>query len=152
MTFKCTEICGNSTISRPCSKISLVEVYPAGQKEKAIKAYAVLDDHSNTSLAQPQFFDHFGIKRNGIPYTLKTCSGKTETVGRHASNFVVESFDGKTHIALPTFIKCDMLPDDRSDIPSPEIARYHPHLKAVTDEIPDFDCAAILLLLGQDIL
>lgn len=42
-----------------------------------------------------------------------------------------------------------MLPDDRSEIPSPEIARLHPHLKAVVDEIPIVDpCAAILLLLG----
>ncbi|KAL0192214.1 hypothetical protein M9458_010510, partial [Cirrhinus mrigala] len=42
---------------------------------------------------------------------------------------------------------------DRSEIPSPEIARYHLHLKDVADEIPAVDpCAAILLLLGRDIL
>ncbi len=33
------------------------------------------------------------------------------------------------------------------------IARHHPHLKAVGDEIPAVEpCAAILLLLGRDIL
>lgn len=41
-------------------------------------------------------------------------------VGRRASNFVVESIDGKTQISLPTLIECDMLPDDKSEIPSAE--------------------------------
>lgn len=148
VTSKCIKICGSGTSSRSCSKISLVRVYTAGQKENAIKAFAVLDEQSNRSLAKTQLFDHFAIKGNGMPYTLKTCSGVMETVSRCASNFV-ESFDGKTQISLPTLIECDMLPDDRSEIPSPEIARLHPHLKAVADEIPIVDpCAAILLFLG----
>lgn len=44
-----------------------------------------------------------------------------------------------------------MMPEDRSEIPSPDVALNHPHLKPVADKIPAIDLdAAILLLLGRD--
>ena len=84
-----------------------------------MKTYVVLDDQSNKSLGRTSFFYHFGINGAGSRYTLKTCSGVMETAGRRANNFIVEFLDGNTHILLPSLIECDMLPDDRSEIPSP---------------------------------
>lgn len=153
VTAKCTEVCGDANRSRSCSKMCLVEVYPAGHREKATRIYAVLDEQSNRSLAKPDFFDLFQIKAGAEPYTLKTCSGVTETSGRRAMNFIIESLDSKVQLPLPTLIECNMIPDDRSEIPSPEIARHYPHLKSVVGKIPDIDPEApILLLLGRDIL
>lgn len=72
---------------------------------------------------------------------------------RKVNGFSVESLDGKTVVALPPLIECNTLPDDRSEIPTPEIAMCFPHLTAVSDKIPPLDsCAPILLLLGRDIL
>ncbi|KAL4009046.1 hypothetical protein ACER0C_002898 [Sarotherodon galilaeus] len=120
---KCTEVCGQSDSPRSCSKISLVKVYPAGQKERAIKMYAVIDDQSNRSLAKSEFFSLFKINAKPTPYTLKTCSGREQTS------------------------------DNRSEIPSPEIAQHHPHLLPVADNIPPVDHhAPILLLLGRDVI
>ena len=153
VTSKCTEVCGDAVGSRSCSKICLVKVYPAGRREKAVRVYAVLDEQSNKSLARTEFFDLFEIKGGLAPYTLKTCSGVMETTGRRANNYVVESIDGKTQITLPTLIECDAVPDDRSEIPSPEVALHYAHLKPVANKIPPLDPdAAILLLLGRDIL
>ncbi len=152
VTSKCTDICGTTVRSRSCSKICLVRVYPAGQRERGVKAYAVLDEQSNKSLARTEFFELFGITQGTAAYTLKTCSRVAETTGRRANNFIMESLDGKTHIILPTLIECDMLPDDKSEIPTPEIARHYTHLKRVVDRIPAIDpSAAILILLGRDI-
>ncbi|XP_028254480.1 uncharacterized protein LOC114430714 [Parambassis ranga] len=54
---------------------------------------------------------------------------------------------------LPTLIECDAIPDDRREIPSPEVALHHPHLQQVANKIPPVDPdAPILLLLGRDIL
>ncbi|KAJ8356529.1 hypothetical protein SKAU_G00193230 [Synaphobranchus kaupii] len=76
---------------------------------------------------------------------------KQETSGRRASNFMIESMGGKLQFSLPTLIECDMMPDDRTEIPSPEIARHHPHLQPVANKIPAVDPdAPILLLLGRD--
>ena len=150
---KCTKVCGSVHASKSCSKICLVLVYPAGQRDRAMKTYAVLDEQSNKSLGRTEFFEHFGITGEGSTYTLKTCSGVFETAGRRASNFIVESLDGNTQIPLPTLIECDMLPDDRSEIPSPEVARHHPHLQHLVEKIPAVDPdASILLLLGRDLI
>ncbi|XP_056410980.1 uncharacterized protein LOC130352649 [Hyla sarda] len=153
VTSKCTEICTEQGRPRSCSKICLVKVYPAGFREKAIKMYTVLDEQSNRSLAKTEFFDLFGDKGSPTPYTLKTCSGVVETTGRRANNYIIESLDGKTKVTLPTLIECDEIPDDMSEIPTPEVARHHPHLVRIADQIPALDPdAAIILLLGRDIL
>ena len=47
--------------SHSCSKICLVKAYPAGQKEKDIKMYAVLDEQSNKSLTKTEFFNLFEV-------------------------------------------------------------------------------------------
>lgn len=50
-------------------------------------------------------------------------------------------------------LECDMIPEDRSEIPSPEVAKHHPHVKALSHKIHPVDPnAQILLLLGRDIL
>lgn len=46
-----------------------------------------------------------------------------------------------------------MLSDNRNEIPTPEAAHYHPHLKEIAAEIPTLDPQAeILLLLGRDVI
>lgn len=73
--------------------------------------------------------------------------------GGKATNVIVESLDGKTKVTLPTLLECNYLPDDRSEIPTPECTQYFPHLQSVADKIPPLDDSApILLLLGRDIL
>lgn len=153
VTSKCTEVCGRNTSAKSCCKICLVKIYPEDQPGKVIETYVVLDDQSNRSLARPEFFNHFGLYEKASPYTLKTCSGVMETSGRRAANFVVESYDGKIKIKLPTLIECEMIPDDRAEIPTPDVAHYFPHLRPVADKIPPLNKnAQILILLGRDIL
>lgn len=46
-----------------------------------------------------------------------------------------------------------MIPDNRTEIPSPEVAHFNPHLQRVAERIPPVDPdAPILILLGRDIL
>lgn len=130
-----------------------VKVYPVGQSERAVKMYAILDEQSNRSLAKTDFFNLFSIGGHLEPYTLKTCSGVMDATGRRANNFIVESLDGMTLLSLPTLIECDMIPDDRAEIPAPEVALHYPHLKPVAGKIPEIDPhAKILILLGRHIL
>lgn len=76
-----------------------------------------------------------------------------EVRGRKAKDFIVESIDDHIKVPLPPMLECDMITEDRSEIPSPEVAQYHPHLKALSHKIHAIDSnAQILLLLGRDIL
>ena len=130
ITAKCTDICNKAPRPRSCAKISLVSVYPANNPDNAHRMYVVLDDQSNRSLAKPEFFNLFNIHGEVTSYTLKTCSGIMETAGRKANNFVMESLDKKTRVALPSLIECSRIPDDRSEIPTPEITKHFPHHKS----------------------
>ena len=62
----CSEVCRENLQGRSCSKICLVNVYPTGHRERATKVYAILDDQSNRSLARPELFELFWVKRSPI--------------------------------------------------------------------------------------
>ncbi len=150
---KCTEVCGGTNSSGSCSKICLIKVHPKGEPDKSLNVYAILDDQSNRSLARPEFFDLFKLKSTGFPYTLRTCAGVSEMSGRRARDFIAYPLDGSLSVSLPTLIECNCMPEDRSEIPTPEAAKHHPHLKSIAHLIPPLDLnVQILLLLGRDIL
>ncbi|KAG7482904.1 hypothetical protein JOB18_033440 [Solea senegalensis] len=153
VTSRCTEVCSRGQSFRSCSKICLVKVYPKAHPDRATNVYILLDDQSNRSLARSEFFDLFQIKGSHSPYTLRTCAGVTETSGRRATGFIAESLDGKMNVMLPTLIECNHMPDNRSEIPTPEVAQHHGHLKSIAHMIPCLDPdAQILVLLGRDVL
>lgn len=153
ITNNCTDVCGKGQSDRSCSKICLIKVHPAGQKHKAVKMYAILDEQSNRSLVRSQFFDLIGDQSSSAPYTLKTCAGVKESKGRRANGYEVESLDGTVNISLPSLIECNEIPNNRDEIPSPDVALCHPHLKSLAPLIPHIDPEAeIMLLLGRDVI
>ncbi|XP_064485903.1 uncharacterized protein LOC135398425 [Ornithodoros turicata] len=153
ITSSSTGVCGGLNSRRSCSKTCIVKVYPKTRPEQAVRMYAMLDDQSNRSLARPEFFERFGIRAGEYPYTLRTCAGVVETTGRRASGYVVESLTSKKRLDLPTLIECDEIPNNRHEIPTPDVARRHPHLKALASLIPPMDPEAqILLLIGRDLV
>lgn len=63
---------------------------------------------------------------------------------RTATNFIENPLDGSFNIDFPTLIECNYIPDDRSEILTPEIAKYHTHLNSVAKHIPPLDREALL--------
>ncbi|XP_037572307.1 uncharacterized protein LOC119454449 [Dermacentor silvarum] len=122
------------------------------QPQKTLRAYAILDDQSNRSLVRPELLNEFQVKGTPTQYTLRTCSGSTEVVGRVAQGFFVQSVSGEIKFPLPPLLECEEIPENRGEIPTPDAARHYPHLRAVATQIPPLDEAGILLLLGRDIL
>lgn len=152
-TSMCTVVCGGGLKGKSCSKICLVNVYPKGEPEKKVRIYVLLDDQSNASLARSTFFDIFKIQGDACLYTLKTCSGTMDAAGRRARGFIVESADEEVCLSLPTLTECDLIPNNRDEIPTPEAACKHTHLRPIADKIPPLDHdAKILLLLARDII
>ncbi|XP_059841308.1 uncharacterized protein LOC132402471 [Hypanus sabinus] len=153
VSSNCTEVCGQTQSSRSCSEICLTKVYPKGAKDKAIKAYVILDDQSNRSLVSPEFFKLFNVESERFPYYLKTCSGNMETQGRKAEGIQIESLDGKVVICLPPLLECNEIMNNRAGIPTPSAVLHQPHLHHIAKHIPELDPKAeILLLLGRDVI
>ncbi|KAK3742103.1 hypothetical protein QZH41_020261, partial [Actinostola sp. cb2023] len=120
--------------------------------DKKIRAYITIDDQSNYSLARAKLFEQLSIEGTATAYTLRTCSGVKQTKGRLASGLMIESLDQRVKYRLPTLTECDEIPNNREEIPTPDVARAHSHLQQIADEIPELDeCADILLLVGRDI-
>ena len=151
ITSACTEICGNHHGGKSCSKICLANIYVNSQPDTKIKAYVVIDDQSNCSLAKFQLFKRLNLDGETSTYTLRTCAGTTLMEGRCAKSLVIESLDGrKTH--LPTIIECNAIPDSKEEIPTPAVAMAHPHLRPIADKIHEVRPESeILLLIGRDV-
>lgn len=65
----------------------------------------------------------------------------------------MESLDGSIVLPLPVLLECNEIPDNRSEIPTPEMISKHRHLKNIAKYIPEPDHhAPIILLLGRDII
>ena len=151
VTSSCTEVCGDTIETRSCAKICLANIYADGQPENKIKAYVVIDDQSNCSLAKPKLFELLNLDGEATPYVLKTCSGTSQVQGRRARNVVIEYLDGTQSHMLPILTECSAIPDSREEIPTPAVARAHPHLREIAEKIPELDPEVeILLLVGRD--
>ena len=96
------------------AKIILVHIYPKDHIDLAIKAYAVIDDQSNSTLGTPELFDRLEIEDEEIPYVLFSCNGKIQTSGRRAHNLIIESFDSSVALDLSVVTECYVICHCRS--------------------------------------
>lgn len=150
VSSKCTSLCDFS--GKSCGKTILVHVYPKAFPDKVIKVYAILDDQSKKTLAKPELFDQLQIDITNLQYTMSTCAGQTAMTGRCASHLVVEPLFGGSGLNLSSVIEFDNIPNERSEIPTPDVAASFPHLRSIAGRIPELNTEArIQLLIGRDI-
>ena len=71
MSHLAAQLCGNVT----GGKIYLVNIYANRHPKNKVKAYVVIDDQSNCSLAKPKLFDLLNLAGKATPYLLKTWAG-----------------------------------------------------------------------------
>ena len=153
VTARCTQICNQPFGGKSCAKTLLVKVYPDGHPDEGKLMYAMIDDQSNRSLAKSEFFTLFNLPNEEMEYTISSCAGNLTVSGRRANGLIIESLDGLTQLHLPTLIECDYIPSVREEIPTPEVARHHPHLRDIVEYIPPMDPTSnILLLIGRDLI
>ncbi|CAC5374701.1 unnamed protein product [Mytilus coruscus] len=148
---KCTEVCKGG-VGKSCAKIVLLDILHVQKPNTRMRIYAIIDEQSNSSLVHGDILDYFDIKAESRQYSLSSCSGKVMMNGRRASGFVVQSLDGQ-NLELPTLIECDMIPNNRNEIPTCDVAANYQHLASIAQFIPPLDAEAkILLLIGRDLM
>ncbi|XP_070203230.1 uncharacterized protein [Littorina saxatilis] len=149
---KCTRLCGDNSGSRSCGKVILVHVFPEGQPERSQEVYAIIDDQSKRSLAAPSLFNQQQVSSQEVLYTLSSCAGQSTISGRRADRLCVQSHDGRKTMRLPPLLECANIPNDRTEIPTPEVAQHHSHLRNIAHNIPQIHGRApIALLIGRDL-
>ena len=113
--------------------------------------YAIIDEQSNSSLISTELADE--LRADGLEekYFLTTCRGTKEIkCGRRVTDVVVQSLSGAA-ADLPTLIECGNVPQEKREIPTPEMARRFPHFQEIANEIPPLvGIANIHLLISRD--
>ncbi|XP_062610110.1 uncharacterized protein LOC134271902 [Saccostrea cucullata] len=75
------------------------------------------------------------------------------TSGRRGTGYIVESLDGSTVLKLPTLVECSDIPNNRDEIPSPEVALQYQYLHDIAPFIlPVNEDVEIELLIGRDLI
>ena len=85
VSSKCTVICGESFKGRPCAKTLAVYIYQAGNPERMVKVYAMLDEHCNRTLISPEVVDALEVHTAETQYSLTTCSSSQLAAGQNSS-------------------------------------------------------------------
>ena len=149
VSSKCTTLCDQKFKGQSCGKIVQVLVKHNGL---AMRVYAVLDDQSNRSLITPELCDKLGITGESYQYKLTSCAGTTVMKGRRIHGLSIGKLDNSNSYQLPTLIECEQIPQELSEIPTPEIANNFAHLRQVASFIPPLDDSlGIQLLIGRDL-
>nr|XP_034305596.1 uncharacterized protein LOC117682359 [Crassostrea gigas] len=149
---KCTVLCDKPSLGRSCGKIVLVNVFLRQDPNKAIKVCAILDDQSNRTLISPRLCDRLDVQGPSTQYSLSSCSGTTTMTGRRIEGLCVQSVHEDCQYELPITIECDDIPNERSEIPTPDVARFHYHLNSIVNELPPIEKDVnIELLIGRDV-
>ncbi|XP_061176088.1 uncharacterized protein LOC133185041 [Saccostrea echinata] len=152
VSSKCTVLCDKPSIGRSCGKIVLVNVYLQDQPSKVEKVYAILDDQSNRTLISLSLCDRLNVHGPSPQYSLSSCAGTTTMTGRRIDGLFVQSVSNNYHCELPVAIECDEIPNERSEIPTPDVAFSHKHLNCIAHQLPSIkENVNIGLLIGRDV-
>ncbi|XP_056014959.1 uncharacterized protein LOC130052854 [Ostrea edulis] len=154
VSSSCTQICGKPfNTSKSCAKIVKAIVYPQQKRDLARYIYCIIDDQSSNTLTTSKLFDCFHEYGPDHLYTLKSCSGESINSGRKACGYMIQSCDQSQMFRLPDIIECDKIPQNRNEIPSPEVVASYPHLSDIMEYIPTIDDdVSIALLIGCDLI
>ncbi|XP_060079797.1 uncharacterized protein LOC132559197 [Ylistrum balloti] len=152
---KCTQLCGETGpfVGKSCAKTVLVNIHKDGQLNNVLRAYAIIDEQSNRTLAKSEFFDYFGDHSTETGYVLSSCAGEIQVTGRQGSGYVMESLDKEYSLKLPLITECNHIPNVKQEIPTPEVARHYSHMQDIAHLIPEYENdTPILLLVGRDLI
>ena len=146
---KCTAVCQKSRGGISCSKVIPVDIAYKEMPQNPHRVYAIIDNQSNTSLVSSELADMLREDGTEEKYFLMTCSSSKKTKsGRRATGLLAKSVVSHRQADLPVLVECDHIPEDRSEIPTPEMVKRFPHLEVIADEIPPLERnAAIHILL-----
>ena len=69
--------------------VCFADVYDPSAPHVRIRTYVIVHDKSNHSLARAQLLDKLNIKGLATLYTLETCLGVKQTLGRRAHGLII---------------------------------------------------------------
>ena len=137
-------------LSSASSMIVPVWLSHANCKEERM-IYALLDTQSDTSFILESTKDAMGLRGVEVNLRLSTMSSRDERIqSERIEGLSVRSHDGKKKIRLPPTYVRDIMPANRSHIPTCEMVESIPHLHRLCHHLLPMQDCEIGLLIGYD--
>lgn len=149
----CMTLCSNPEKRKNCSKVVLVDISMSEVPNKVLRAYAIIDDQSNTSLVDEKVVKFFNRDFPKRDYTLSFASQKYEMseTGFLVTGLKVSCIKTRRTIQLPQLLSTTEMANTKNEVADPAIVRAHPHIKHLASHFNDIDKEAeVLLLIGRD--
>lgn len=119
--------------------------------DEEVLVYALLDTQSDTTFILSDTYQRLGLSGTEVKLSLSTMFAENQIVdSRKVKGLVVRGYDSSLRIPLPTVFTRDIMPANRSHIPTPEMARHWQHLNGIADEILPLQDCDIGLLIGYN--
>ncbi|KAK6169143.1 hypothetical protein SNE40_020252 [Patella caerulea] len=130
-----------------CSMIVPVWV-STDQNSNERLVYCMQDSQSDSCFILPRTLDALGVKGQNVKISLSTMLADSQIIDSDRfSGLFVRGYDSDIRIPLPPVYTRDIMPADKSHIPTPDIARKWPHLECIADKLlPLQDCDVELLI------
>ena len=119
------------------------------QEERLI--YALLDTQSDTTFILKKTYDALGVDSPNTKLFLSTMLSKNQAIeSQKIAGLMVRGYDSDKKIPLPVAFTREIMPANRSHIPTPEVAKRWPHLERISDKLMPLAKCEVGLLVGYN--
>ena len=109
-----------------CSKTILVNSAHKSDPSVFLRAYAIIDEHSNCTLIDPKVIDLLNLKSELHNYSVNTVGGcESVTSGRIVKGLQVSSIRSTNWIDLPDTLTNNSIPNTLSEVASKSLVKKH---------------------------
>ena len=113
--------------------------------------YALLDTQSDTTFVLESTCETLGTTGSNTRLWLSTMSAKNQRIDTKLyEGLMVRGFNDSVRIPLPATYSRDIIPANRSHIPTPQMATKWPHLEQISGELMTLSDCEIGLLIGYN--
>ncbi|MES9904690.1 MAG: DUF1759 domain-containing protein, partial [Sedimenticola sp.] len=142
---------GDASTASKCSMIVPVYISHRDSPTSERLVYALLDTQSDTSFILEDTCEALGITGAEVKLSLSTMHAENKVVSsQKIKGLVVRGFDSESKISLPDAYTRNLMPANRSHIPTPDMARLWPHLEPIADNLVPLQNCEIGLLIGYN--
>ena len=116
-----------------------------------IVIYALINTQSDTAFILEDSCSALGLTGIDVKLSLTTMYAKNRVVdSQKVYGLMVRGFDNSMRISLPDAYRRNIMPANRSHIPTPEMARSWSHLEPIADHLMDLNPREVGLLIQQN--
>ena len=119
--------------------------------QKEVLTYAMLDTQSDTTFMLDKTAKRLGVRGAEVQLNLSTMLKENKLIDcERITGVTVRSFHGGKEVDLPALYTRDIMPCNRSHIPTKETARRWSHLQRIKDRLPPLQDCDVGLLIGYN--